>query len=106
MANKQGAKAADKLAAVILAAGKGTRMKSTLPKVVHQVGGRPMVAHVLDLARTMGADPVIVVHPVDGQRITDAIRGVDPKTQFAVQDPPLGTGHARCVVVNVSTNGG
>ena len=46
---------ASPLHVVILAAGQGTRMKSSLPKVLHQVGGRPMLAHVLETARSLGA---------------------------------------------------
>ena len=50
-----------KLSAVILAAGKGVRMKSDLPKVLHPVLGRPMVGHVIDAVRAVGADDVTLV---------------------------------------------
>lgn len=49
------------LTAVILAAGKGTRMRSKLPKVLHKVGGRPMLQHVLDAASAAGAGRKIVI---------------------------------------------
>ena len=49
------------LVAIILAAGKGTRMKSKLPKVLHKVGGQPMVAHVLTAAQEAGAEQKVVV---------------------------------------------
>ncbi|MDM0105364.1 bifunctional UDP-N-acetylglucosamine diphosphorylase/glucosamine-1-phosphate N-acetyltransferase GlmU [Variovorax sp. J22R24] len=81
---------------VIMAAGKGTRMKSSLPKVLHRLGGRALVAHVIDTAGRIGARNVIVV---TGHGATDvetaldgAVAGVTP--QFARQVPQLGTGHA------------
>ncbi|MHB8182712.1 MAG: NTP transferase domain-containing protein [Candidatus Desulforudaceae bacterium] len=49
------------LAAVVLAAGKGTRMKSRRPKVLHRVAGKPMVAHVIQAAREAGVDRLIIV---------------------------------------------
>ena len=51
----------EKLAAVILAAGQGTRMKSDLPKVLHRVAGKPMLAHVVDTAADLQALPIIAV---------------------------------------------
>ncbi|MDM0000277.1 bifunctional UDP-N-acetylglucosamine diphosphorylase/glucosamine-1-phosphate N-acetyltransferase GlmU [Variovorax sp. J22P240] len=81
---------------VIMAAGKGTRMKSSLPKVLHRLGGRALVAHVIDTAGRIGARNVVVV---TGHGATDvetalegAVAGVTP--QFARQVPQLGTGHA------------
>ena len=50
-----------KLAAVILAAGQGTRMKSQLPKVLHPVAGRPMLSHVVKTAGSLGATPIVPV---------------------------------------------
>jgi bifunctional UDP-N-acetylglucosamine pyrophosphorylase/glucosamine-1-phosphate N-acetyltransferase len=80
------------LAVVILAAGKGVRMKSALPKVMHPVGGRPMLAHVLDVARALGATRTIVVRAADAEPVVDLARHWD--AEIVVQDPPLGTGHA------------
>jgi bifunctional UDP-N-acetylglucosamine pyrophosphorylase/glucosamine-1-phosphate N-acetyltransferase len=81
---------------VIMAAGKGTRMKSSLPKVLHRLGGRALVAHVVDTAARIGARKVVVV---TGHGATDVeaalgegVAGVVP--QFARQVPQLGTGHA------------
>jgi len=81
---------------VIMAAGKGTRMKSSLPKVLHRLGGRALVAHVIDAAAAIGARHVVVV---TGHGAADveaalegAVAGVTP--QFARQMPQLGTGHA------------
>lgn len=79
-------------AAVVLAAGQGTRMRSSLPKVAHQVAGRPMVDHVVRAARQAGADPIVVVVGHGAQSVQDAVR--DPAVRFAVQPRQLGTGHA------------
>jgi bifunctional UDP-N-acetylglucosamine pyrophosphorylase/glucosamine-1-phosphate N-acetyltransferase len=78
--------------AVILAAGKGTRMRSGRAKVLHRVHGLPLVEHVLRAVAATGADPVTVVigHQADEVRAAFAARAVD----FVLQDPPLGTGHA------------
>jgi bifunctional UDP-N-acetylglucosamine pyrophosphorylase/glucosamine-1-phosphate N-acetyltransferase len=84
-------------AAVILAAGKGTRMKSALPKVMHAVGGRPMVDWSLALAREAGCSRVVVVvHPAQDVLIAH-LKASHPDAAIAFQDPPMGTGHAvRC----------
>ena len=79
------------LVTVILAAGKGTRMKSVLPKVLHQVGGKPMVQHVLDAAREAGAHRNIVVVGFGAEFVRSAIQGV---AEVVVQEEQLGTGHA------------
>lgn len=84
-----------KACAVILAAGKGTRMKSDLPKVAHEVGGRPMVCAVVDACREAGVGRVIVVVGYQQHVVRDALADFD--VEFAVQDEQLGTGHAvRC----------
>lgn len=79
------------LLAVILAAGKGTRMKSTLPKVLHKIGGKPMVQHVLDAAHMAGAKKKVVVVGF-GAECVEAALGA--QTEFVVQAQQLGTGHA------------
>jgi bifunctional UDP-N-acetylglucosamine pyrophosphorylase/glucosamine-1-phosphate N-acetyltransferase len=79
------------LVAVILAAGKGTRMKSALPKVLHKVGGKAMVNHVLDAAQTAGARRKIVVVGFGADGVRDALHG---EAEFVVQTEQLGTGHA------------
>lgn len=81
-------------AAIILAAGHGTRMKSGLSKVLHPVGGRPMMEWTIDLARQLACDKIIVVvgaHNPDAKKRAEAALG--PNTT-ALQDPPRGTGHA------------
>jgi bifunctional UDP-N-acetylglucosamine pyrophosphorylase/glucosamine-1-phosphate N-acetyltransferase len=81
-------------AAVILAAGKGTRMKSSLPKVMHPVGGRPMVDWSIDLARQAGCSQIVVVaHPSQGLLI-EHIASLPGDIPVAFQDPPMGTAHA------------
>ncbi|VTU18690.1 Bifunctional protein GlmU [Variovorax sp. PBL-H6] len=81
---------------VIMAAGKGTRMKSSLPKVLHRLGGRALVAHVVDTAARVGARKVVVVTGHGATDVEaalgDGAAGVLP--QFARQVPQLGTGHA------------
>jgi len=86
-------------AAIILAAGKGTRMKSDLPKVVFPVGGRPMVCAVVDACREAGVGRVVVIVGHKQELVRDALRGYD--VEYAVQDQQLGTGHAvRCAAAN------
>src|SRR5690606_18208113 len=79
-------------AAIVLAAGQGTRMKSKRPKVLHEVAGRPMVRHVVDALRRAGAERIIVVvgHGADLVRAALADAGVE----FVEQAEQLGTGHA------------
>jgi bifunctional UDP-N-acetylglucosamine pyrophosphorylase/glucosamine-1-phosphate N-acetyltransferase len=79
--------------AIILAAGKGTRMKSDLPKVVHPVGGRAMVCAVVDACREAGCQRVVVVVGYKQELVREALRG-DSGVAFALQPEQLGTGHA------------
>ncbi len=81
-----------KLGVVILAAGQGTRMKSSLPKVLHCIAGRPLVGHVIDTAEALGADKVAVVYGHGGDRVQQAIN--DPDLIWVEQAEQLGTGHA------------
>jgi bifunctional UDP-N-acetylglucosamine pyrophosphorylase/glucosamine-1-phosphate N-acetyltransferase len=78
---------------VILAAGKGTRMKSDLPKVLHRVAGIPLIEHVLRLAEAVGAASVTVVVGHQADLVRDAL-AKRPGLRFALQEPQLGTGHA------------
>jgi bifunctional UDP-N-acetylglucosamine pyrophosphorylase/glucosamine-1-phosphate N-acetyltransferase len=80
------------LSVVVLAAGKGTRMMSALPKVLHPLAGKPLLAHVLDAAHAVRAAHVIVVYGYGGEAVPDAFRGSG--AQFVRQEPQLGTGHA------------
>ena len=78
---------------VILAAGKGTRMKSVLPKVLHGIGGRPLLDYVLAAAASLRPKTITVVvgHQADVVRAAYAAR---PGIGFVIQEPQLGTGHA------------
>lgn len=76
---------------IILAAGKGTRMKSNLPKVLHTIGGKPMVGHLINLAARLNAKP-IVIFGHGGQQLQAAFEG--QAVQWAEQHEQLGTGHA------------
>jgi bifunctional UDP-N-acetylglucosamine pyrophosphorylase/glucosamine-1-phosphate N-acetyltransferase len=90
--------------AVVLAAGKGTRMKSDLPKVLHEIAGRPLLDHVLDTVEIAGIDHTVVVVGHKAQLVEDTCRrdGLD----FALQEPQLGTGHAVQVAVDKLRPGG
>ena len=79
------------LVTVILAAGKGTRMKSKLPKVLHKAGGKSMVQHVIDAAKAAGAKRNIVVTGFGGDMVRAAI---GEQAEFVEQKEQLGTGHA------------
>lgn len=77
--------------AIILAAGKGTRMKSKLYKVMHKVAGKPMVGHVVDQLRDAGIDNVITVVGVGAETVKDY---VGDRSQYVLQEEQLGTAHA------------
>jgi bifunctional UDP-N-acetylglucosamine pyrophosphorylase/glucosamine-1-phosphate N-acetyltransferase len=77
---------------VILAAGKGKRMHSDKPKVLHTLAGRPLLSHVIDCARTLDATRICVVYGHGGRQVRDAVAG--PDLAFVLQEPQLGTGHA------------
>lgn len=77
---------------VVLAAGKGTRMKSALPKVLHPLAGRPLLAHVLAAADSLRPDRICVVYGHGGEALPTAIGRAD--ILWVRQEPQLGTGHA------------
>jgi len=77
---------------VVLAAGQGKRMHSTLPKVLHRVAGRPLLAHVLDTARALSPERIIVVHGHGGDAVRSAFAAMD--LTWVEQAEQLGTGHA------------
>lgn len=82
------------LLAIMLAAGKGTRMKSELPKVLHPVAGMPMVAHVLRAASNAGANSKALVVAPGMNAVETAVSALDPGIQFHTQHEALGTAHA------------
>ena len=77
---------------MILAAGKGTRMGGDLPKVVHPVGGRPMICPIVDACLAAGVGRVIVIVGYKQELVREALKGY--KVEFAVQAEQHGTGHA------------
>ena len=80
------------LAAIVLAAGKGARMNSSLPKVLHPLSGKSLLAHVLDTVFTLSPDRVIVVVGYQAEDVRSAFP--DPRIEFVEQKEQLGTGHA------------
>jgi len=90
--------------AVVLAAGKGTRMKSDLPKVLHKIAGRPLLDHVLDTVAAVGIDHTVVVVGHEAAMVENSCRreGID----FVLQEPQLGTGHAVQMAVGNLRSGG
>ncbi|MBJ7222275.1 MULTISPECIES: bifunctional UDP-N-acetylglucosamine diphosphorylase/glucosamine-1-phosphate N-acetyltransferase GlmU [unclassified Brenneria] len=80
------------MSVVILAAGKGTRMYSDLPKVLHPLAGKPMVQHVIDAAMTIGAQHVHLVYGHGGDLLKRELS--DPALNWVLQAEQLGTGHA------------
>jgi bifunctional UDP-N-acetylglucosamine pyrophosphorylase/glucosamine-1-phosphate N-acetyltransferase len=81
-------------AAIILAAGQGTRMKSSLPKVLHRVGHRAMLDHAIDAAEALGCERIVVVVGNHSPEVRAHVVKRLGEEAIAVQDPPLGTGHA------------
>lgn len=90
------------LAVVVLAAGKGKRLKSKTPKVLHPVCGRPVLWHVLKAAAAAKPDLLAVVVSFDREQVENAVRewGIKPEPVFVDQGRPLGTGHAVMVCEN------
>jgi len=78
---------------VILAAGKGTRMKSARPKVLHALAGRPLIEHILRTVDGLHALSTVLVIGHGGDEVRSALASRE-NLQFAVQSPQLGTGHA------------
>jgi len=79
-------------AALILAAGKGTRMKSALCKVLHAVAGSPMIQYVVEAVNEAGFRKIVLVVGHQADEVRECMR--EPHLEFAVQEPQLGTGHA------------
>ncbi|TRY33173.1 bifunctional UDP-N-acetylglucosamine diphosphorylase/glucosamine-1-phosphate N-acetyltransferase GlmU [Aliiglaciecola sp. M165] len=80
------------LSVVILAAGKGTRMKSKLPKVLHPVAEKPMVQHIIDTVNTLGADNIHLIYGHGGEQLKSALS--HNSLNWCLQAEQLGTGHA------------
>jgi len=81
-----------RLEVIILAAGKGTRMRSPLPKVLHRLAGMPLVEHVIHVAQNLGAAAVHAVYGHGGEQVPQALARLP--VNWVKQEPQLGTGHA------------
>ena len=77
---------------LVLAAGKGTRMCSDLPKVLHPIGGKALLQHVLDTARQVGGEQILIIVGHGAEQVQE--RMAAPDVKFALQEQQLGTGHA------------
>lgn len=84
--------AASPLSIVILAAGQGKRMKSDLPKVLQPLAGRPLLAHVLDIAKSLSAEAIHVVYGHGGDQVREQLK--EEPVNWVLQAEQLGTGHA------------
>lgn len=80
------------LSIVILAAGKGSRMKSRRPKVIHRLAGKPLLQHVIDTSRSLNPQQVVIVVGHEADQVRESLAGQD--CEFVEQQKQLGTGHA------------
>lgn len=82
------------IALVILAAGKGTRMNSDLPKVLHQIAGAPMLVHAMKAGAALNPDKTVIVAGHGFEQVKDAAESYDPEATVVLQEEQKGTGHA------------
>jgi len=80
------------LEVVILAAGKGTRMRSKTPKVLHEVAGKPLLKHVIDTVKLINAEHIHIIYGHEGEQVKQAM--ADESLNWIDQENQLGTGHA------------
>lgn len=80
------------LTTIILAAGKGTRMRSELPKVLHKIAGKPLLRHVYDMSRALENNRILIVYGHGAERVLDTLKDID--AGWFEQKQQLGTGHA------------
>ena len=91
------------VAAIILAAGKGTRMRSQRAKVLHELGGEPMIARALRAVAALEADPIVIVIGHQAREVEAVVNF--PNARFALQEPQRGTGDAaRCGLEQLPAN--
>lgn len=95
--------ASEHISAIVLAAGKGTRMKSNLPKVLHSIAGRPMVSWALKAVRDAGMKDISLVLGPDTSRFADFLKS-QPQLRVAIQHQQLGTGDAVASAASVFTD--
>jgi len=89
---------------VILAGGKGSRMKSDLPKVLHKIGNLELILHVVKAAKSAGAGRIIVVTPPDNEQVRSCVSAFYSKAEFATQKQQLGTGNALMAATELLKN--
>ncbi|WP_271178965.1 bifunctional UDP-N-acetylglucosamine diphosphorylase/glucosamine-1-phosphate N-acetyltransferase GlmU [Paracoccus kondratievae] len=82
------------VALIVLAAGQGSRMQSDLPKVLHRLGGVPLVGHALAAGRTLEPQAVVVVAGHGAEAVRKAVTRLEPEARIALQEEQLGTAHA------------
>jgi UDP-N-acetylglucosamine pyrophosphorylase len=82
----------NKMSTAIMAAGKGTRMKSDLPKVLHKLNGKSMIHYVIDLAEKINSEKIVLIVGHKNELVEDECK--NRKVDFVLQSPQLGTGHA------------
>ncbi len=82
------------VAVVVLAAGTGKRMKSNLPKVLHKVGGAPLIWHILQVAKSIGPERTVIVCGNELDMVRRQLDGFGIRSRYAVQNQRLGTAHA------------
>ncbi len=82
------------IALIILAAGKGTRMKSDLPKVLHHIAGAPMLVHAMKSGATLDPAKTIIVAGHGAEQVSDAAKAFDETADVVLQTEQLGTAHA------------
>ncbi len=87
-------------AAVILAAGQGTRMKSTKHKVLHEIAAKPMLFHLMDTVHLLGCEQQVLIIGSGREQVEEAVGTTEYKAKFAVQEEQLGTGHAVMMACN------
>ena len=81
------------LSVAILAAGKGTRMESSIPKVLHKISGKSLLQRVIDTCIELNPDQIFVITGHKSKEVQESIPE-NKNIQFVIQDPQLGTGHA------------
>src|ERR1700677_3529421 len=84
----------NKLSIIILAGGSGTRMASNLPKVLHHVGGKTLLDHVIDAVLPLEPSDIFVVYGHMGEMVRDAMAHREGQVKWVLQKERLGTGHA------------
>jgi len=96
---------APRIAVVVMAAGKGTRLKSNHPKVLHEIGGKPILAHVIrTAAKVVAAEDIFVIIGHEAERVRAAV--CSSKVNFVLQEAQRGTGHALMVAREALSGGG